>query len=67
MMEPVARLRIALQEIEPTIWRRVDVPLSSTLLVLHDSDERRVRMCFEMAAARRRGPLMSDRREGRRL
>ena len=36
MIEPVARLRIELQEIEPAIWRRVDVPLSSTLLALHD-------------------------------
>ena len=37
MIEPIARLRIELQEIEPTIWRRIDVPLSSTLLALHDS------------------------------
>ena len=36
MIEPVARLRIELQEIEPKVWRRVDVPLSSTLLALHD-------------------------------
>jgi len=36
MTEPVARLRIELQEIEPKVWRRVDVPLSSTLLALHD-------------------------------
>ena len=36
MIEPVARLRIELQEIEPAIWRRLDVPLSSTLLALHD-------------------------------
>ena len=35
-MEPVARLRITLQEIEPVVWRRIDVPLSSTLLALHD-------------------------------
>ena len=34
MIEPIAR--IELQEIEPKIWRRVDVPLSSTLLALHD-------------------------------
>ena len=31
-----ARIRIELQEIEPKIWRRVDVPLSSTLLAVHD-------------------------------
>ena len=36
MIEPIARVRIELQEIEPTVWRRVDVPLSSTLLALHD-------------------------------
>ena len=36
MIEPVARLRIELREIEPRLWRRVDVPLSSTLLALHD-------------------------------
>jgi hypothetical protein len=36
MIEPVARLRITLQEIEHAIWRRVDVPLSSTLMALHD-------------------------------
>ena len=36
MTEPVARLRIELREIELRLWRRVDVPLSSTLLALHD-------------------------------
>ena len=36
MTEPVARLRIELRKIEPRLWRRVDVPLSSTLLALHD-------------------------------
>lgn len=36
MIEPVARVRIELQEIEPKIWRRVDVPLSASLLGLHD-------------------------------
>ena len=36
MMEPVARLRITLEEIEPVVWRQIDVPLSSTLLALHD-------------------------------
>lgn len=36
MIEPVARLRIELLEIVPKVWRRVDVPLSSTLLTLHD-------------------------------
>ena len=32
----------------------------------NDIDERWVRMCFEMAAARRRGPLMSHRGSTRR-
>ena len=36
MVEPVARLRIELQGIEPKVWRSVDVPLSSTLRALHD-------------------------------
>ncbi len=36
MIEPIARVRIELREIEPTLWRRVDVPLTSTLLALHN-------------------------------
>lgn len=36
MIEPIARIRIELQDIEPRIWRRVDVPLSSTLMALND-------------------------------
>ncbi len=36
MIEPIARIRIELQDIEPKIWRRVDVPLTSTLAALHD-------------------------------
>ena len=36
MIETIARVRIELREIEPTVWRRVDVPLTSTLLALHD-------------------------------
>ena len=36
MIEPVARIRIELQDLEPKIWRRVDVPLSSTLASLND-------------------------------
>ena len=35
MIEPVARIRIELRDLEPKIWRRVDVPLSSTLEALH--------------------------------
>ena len=29
MIEPIARIGVELREIEPKIWRRVDVPLSS--------------------------------------
>ena len=36
MIEPVARLIVKLREIEPRLWRRVDVPLSPTLLASHD-------------------------------
>lgn len=35
MVEPIARVRIELLDIEPTVWRRVDVPLSSTLVSFH--------------------------------
>ena len=34
--EKIARIRIFLTEIEPTIWRRVDVPLGMSLKGLHD-------------------------------
>ena len=36
MIEPVARIRVELQDLEPKIWRRVDVPLSSTLAAVND-------------------------------
>ena len=36
MIEPVARVRIELENVKPTVWRRVDVPLSCTLAALHD-------------------------------
>ena len=36
MIEPIARIRIELRTVEPHVWRRVDVPLSCTLLALHD-------------------------------
>lgn len=36
MTEPIARIRIVLQDSRPEIWRRLDVPLSTTLLSLHD-------------------------------
>jgi hypothetical protein len=36
MIEPVARIRISLRGAQPEIWRLLDVPLSTTLLSLHD-------------------------------
>ena len=36
MIEPIAHIGIELREIEPKLWRRVDVPLTTTLQVLHD-------------------------------
>lgn len=36
MSEPVVRLLIELENIEPRIWRRVDVPAGATLAALHD-------------------------------
>ena len=35
MVETIARIRIELQDLEPNIWRSVDVPVSSTLVGLH--------------------------------
>ena len=37
MSEPIARLRIGLQDLEPEIWRRIDMPLSSTFERLHEA------------------------------
>lgn len=34
--EQIARLRIAVEGIEPVIWRQVEVPLTATLKALHD-------------------------------
>ena len=36
MIEAVARVRIELRSVRPIVWRRVDVPLSSTLAALHE-------------------------------
>ena len=35
--ERIARLRIELQELEPKIWRWIDMPLSTTLEALHEA------------------------------
>ena len=37
MSERVARLCIEQQELEPKIWRRIDMPLSTTLELLHEA------------------------------
>ncbi len=37
MSERIARLRIELQELEPRIWRRIDMPLSATPEPLHEA------------------------------
>lgn len=34
--ETIARLRISLADTEPEVWRRVDVPLTASLKMLHD-------------------------------
>jgi hypothetical protein len=34
--DQIARLRISLEESQPEIWRRVEVPLSASLKALHD-------------------------------
>jgi hypothetical protein len=36
MADIIARLRIALSDTEPEIWRRVDVPVEASLKTLHD-------------------------------
>ena len=35
--ERIARIRVELQELEPKIWRRIDMPLSATLEALHEA------------------------------
>ncbi len=37
MSERIARLRVELQELEPKIWRRFDMPLSATLEAVHEA------------------------------
>ena len=36
MSQPVARLKITLQDFEPAVWRHVCLPASETTLALHD-------------------------------
>jgi hypothetical protein len=40
MTDQIARIRISLCDIEPEIWRRVDVPLEASLKMLHDIIQR---------------------------
>lgn len=35
-IERIARLKMSLQEIEPVIWRQVEVPVTSSLKAVHD-------------------------------
>ena len=35
MIKPIAQLRVTLRGTTPEIWRRLDVPLSTSLLSLH--------------------------------
>ena len=37
MSERVARIRVELQELEPKIWWRIDVPVRSSLALLHET------------------------------
>jgi hypothetical protein len=36
MIEPIARIRITLEDTNPLVWRELDVPLSTTLAAMHD-------------------------------
>ena len=36
MSEPIARIRIELEDTDPMVWRELDLPLSTTLATLHE-------------------------------
>lgn len=36
MIEPIARIRIEIEDTNPVVWRELDVPLSTTLAMMHD-------------------------------
>jgi hypothetical protein len=36
MIEPIARIRIEIEDTDPLVWRELDVPLSTTLAMMHD-------------------------------
>ena len=44
--ERIGRLRIELQELESKIWRRMDMPLSTTLEALHEAIQMTMRWTF---------------------
>ena len=44
--ERIARLRVELQDLEAKIWRRIDMPLSSTLEALHEAIQRSMGWTF---------------------
>ena len=74
--ERIARLRIELQELEPTIWRRIDMPLSTTLEALHEAIQMIIGWTFSHLwefdidgrcySDRRSGSTMTSRRSTRR-
>lgn len=35
MTDQIARIRIALDDVKPAIWRRVELPISNSLKTLH--------------------------------
>src|SRR5947209_17892066 len=36
LVDRIARIRVELNDIDPTIWRRIEVPLTTSLKGLHD-------------------------------
>ena len=65
MIEPVARIYIELQDIQPRIWRRVDVPLTSHLLTLHYIVQITplagpIRICFQFTIGNRNYGVPSE-------
>ena len=62
MIEPVARIRIELQDLEPKIWQRIDVPISTTLAALHDI----IQVAFCWADSHLHEFVVSDRVHGAR-
>src|SRR3546814_8925447 len=36
MTDPIARIRITLEDLKPAIWRRVEMPVDASFKMLHD-------------------------------